>query len=105
MFVNFNRKALAQASMQTWTVESLPGSTAAQSVWPLATADPGGEATVKTHSECLVMKRPGKPDTGNPFVRFDEERGGSTELTTTVCSIRHLPLRLLYLNFFVMMGG
>src|SRR2546427_12968341 len=23
-------------------------------------------------SECLAMKRPGKPDTGNPSVRFDE---------------------------------
>ena len=43
------------------------------------------------------MKRLGKPDTGNPFVRFDEERSGSVELTTTVGSIRLLPLRLLYL--------
>jgi hypothetical protein len=43
------------------------------------------------------MKRPGKPETGNPFVRFDEERSGSAELTTTVSSIRLLPLRLLYL--------
>ena len=42
------------------------------------------------------MKRLGKPDTGNPFVRFDEERSGSVELTTTVGSIRLLPLRLLY---------
>ena len=40
--------------------------------------------------------RPGKPDTGNPFVRFDEERSGSAELTTTVGLIRLLPLRLLY---------
>jgi len=23
-----------------------------------------------------AMKQPGKPDTGNPFVRFDEERSG-----------------------------
>jgi hypothetical protein len=23
-------------------------------------------------NECPVMKRPGKPNTGNPFVRFDE---------------------------------
>ena len=38
----------------------------------------------------------GKPDTGNPFVRFDEERSGSAELTTTVSLIRLLPLRLLY---------
>jgi len=42
------------------------------------------------------MKRPGKPDTGNPFVRFDEERGDSVELTTTAGLIRPLPLRLLY---------
>src|SRR5665213_983625 len=46
--------------------------------------------------ECLAMKRPGKPDTGNPFVRFDEERGGSAGLTTTVGSTRPLPLCLLY---------
>ena len=46
--------------------------------------------------ECLVVKRPGKPDTGNPFVRFDEERGGRVELTTTVGLTRFLPLRLLY---------
>ena len=46
--------------------------------------------------ECLAMKRPGKPDTGNPFVRFDEERSGSAGLTTTVGLIRRLPLRLLY---------
>ena len=39
----------------------------------------------------------GKPDTGNPSVRFDEERSGSVELTTMVGSIRPLPLRLLYL--------
>ena len=42
------------------------------------------------------MKRPGKPDTGNPFVRFDEGRSGDAELTTTVCLICHSPLRLLY---------
>jgi hypothetical protein len=44
------------------------------------------------------MKRPGKPDTGNPSVRFDEERSGGAELTTTVGSIRLKPLRLLYRN-------
>jgi hypothetical protein len=49
-------------------------------------------------TECNAMKRPGKPDTGNPFVRFDEERSGSAELTTTVGSIRLRPLRLLYRN-------
>ena len=43
-----------------------------------------------------AMKQPGKPDTGNPFVRFDEERSGNAEPTTTVSSIRPLPLRLLY---------
>src|SRR5437667_8953698 len=47
-------------------------------------------------TECNTMKRPGKPDTGNPFVRFDEGRGGDTELTTAVCLICHSPLRLLY---------
>ncbi len=46
--------------------------------------------------ECLALKRPGKPDTGNPFVRFDEGRSGNTGLTTTVGSTRHFPLRLLY---------
>jgi hypothetical protein len=45
-----------------------------------------------------TMKRLGKPDTGNPFVRFDEGRSGSAELTTAVRSIRLLPLRLLYLS-------
>jgi hypothetical protein len=34
-------------------------------------------------------------DAGNPFVRFDEERSESAELTTAVGSIRPLPLRLL----------
>lgn len=42
------------------------------------------------------MKRPGKPDTGNPFVRFDEGRSGDAALTTAVSSIRLPPLRLLY---------
>ncbi len=54
------------------------------------------ETTVRDQPECLAMKRPGKPDTGNPFVRFDEERSGSAKLTTTVGSIRLLPFRLLY---------
>ena len=45
-----------------------------------------------------TMKRLGKPDTGNPFVRFDEGRSGSAELTTAVRSIRLLPLRLLYVR-------
>ena len=43
-----------------------------------------------------TMKRLGKPDTGNPFVRFDEGRSVSAELTTAVSSTRLLPLRLLY---------
>src|SRR5438552_18042580 len=47
-------------------------------------------------TECNAMKRPGKPDTGNPFVRFDEGRSGDTELTTMVCLICYSPLRLLY---------
>jgi hypothetical protein len=41
------------------------------------------------------MKRLGKPDTGNPFVQFDEGRRGSAELTTAVSSTRLLPLRRL----------
>ena len=54
-------------------------------------------------TECNAMKRPGKPDTGNPFVRFDEGRSGDTELTTMVCLIGYSPLRLLYrfLGWFV----
>src|SRR6184192_128490 len=47
-------------------------------------------------TECNAMKRPGKPDTGNPFVRFDEGRSGDAELTNTVCLICPSPLRLLY---------
>jgi len=47
-------------------------------------------------TECNAMKRPGKPDTGNPFVRFDEGRSGDAGLTTTVGLICHPPLRLLY---------
>ena len=47
-------------------------------------------------TECNAMKRPGKPDTGNPFVRFDEGRGGNEGLTTTVGLTRLFPLRLLY---------
>ena len=30
------------------------------------------ETSLDSTSECLVMKRLGKPDTGNPSVRFDE---------------------------------
>ena len=40
--------------------------------------------------------RPGEPDTGNPYVRFDEGRSGNAEPTTSVGSIRLYPLRLLY---------
>ena len=47
-------------------------------------------------TECNAMKRPGKPDTGNPFVRFDEGRSGDAELTNTVCLICPSLLRLLY---------
>src|SRR5438552_18481577 len=47
-------------------------------------------------TECNAMKRPGKPATGNPFVRFDEGRSGDTGLTTMVCLICYSPLRLLY---------
>jgi hypothetical protein len=56
----------------------------------------GWPANRKENAECLAIKRPGKPDTGNPFVRFDEERSGSAKLTTTVCLTRLLLLRLLY---------
>ena len=55
--------------------------------------------SVREQAECWRMKRPGKPDTGNPFVRFDEGRSGSAALTSAVSSIRLLPLRLLYLSF------
>ena len=47
-------------------------------------------------TECLAMKRPGKPDTGNPSVRFDEGRSENVELTTAVGLTRLFPLRLLY---------
>jgi len=40
--------------------------------------------------------RLGKPDTVNPFVRFDEGRSGNVALTTTVSSSLLFPLRLLY---------
>ena len=40
--------------------------------------------------------RPGEPDTGNLYVRFDEGRSGNAELTASVGSIRLFPLRLLY---------
>ena len=33
----------------------------------------------KAHAECLAMKRLGKPDTGNPSVRFDEGSEPVTE--------------------------
>jgi hypothetical protein len=56
-------------------------------------------------TECNAMKRPGKPDTGNPSVRFDEERSGSAELTTTVGSIRLPPLRLLYRGGVIYCSG
>jgi hypothetical protein len=42
------------------------------------------------------MKRPGKPDTGNPFVRFDEGRSDEAALTTTVGLNGQPPFRLLY---------
>jgi hypothetical protein len=44
----------------------------------------------------MRLNRPGEPDTGNPYVRFDEGRSGNAVLTTTVGSIRLSPLRLLY---------
>lgn len=43
-----------------------------------------------------AMKRLGKPDTGNPFVRFDEGRVWIRELTTSVGSIPPIQTRLLY---------
>src|SRR5208282_1234243 len=89
--------AVAQARPEAGVVERLPRRAATDAIRPVVTA---GESCVETSvsepPECLAMKRPGKPDTGNPFVRFDEERSGSAELTTTVSSIRLLPLRLLY---------
>lgn len=45
-----------------------------------------------------AMKRLGKPDTGNPFVRFDEGRVWIRELTTSVGSIPPIQTRLLYLR-------
>jgi hypothetical protein len=47
-------------------------------------------------TECFTMKRPGKPDTGNPFVRFDEGRSDRRE--TDHCGRLNSPtsLRLLY---------
>ena len=48
-------------------------------------------------TECTAMKRPGKPDTGNPFVRFDEGRGGRRETDNYGRFNSPTPLRLLYL--------
>jgi hypothetical protein len=45
----------------------------------------------------MRLNRPGEPDTGNPYVRFDEGRSENAEPTTSVGSIRLFPLRLLYL--------
>jgi len=47
-------------------------------------------------TECTAMKRPGKPDTGNPFVRFDEGRGGGKETDNYGRFNSSKPLRLLY---------
>ena len=46
--------------------------------------------------KAMRLNRPGEPDTGNPYVRFDEGRSGNAEPTTSVGSIRLFPLRLLY---------
>jgi hypothetical protein len=60
----------------------------------------GVEGKPGRRTECLGMKRPGKPDTGNPFVRFDEGRSDHATLTATVSSSRLPSLRLLYLTLF-----
>src|SRR5437762_12981710 len=65
--------------------------------WPLRAVAYAHPSRMEDHmTECNAMKRPGKPDTGNPFVRFDEGRSGGAALTTTVGSSCQLPLRLLY---------
>src|SRR5271165_1442899 len=89
--------AVAQARQEASVVERLPGRTTTGAIRLVVTAGKSRvETSVREPTECLAMKRPGKPDTGNPFVRFDEERSGSAELTTTVGSTRLLLLRLLY---------
>lgn len=46
--------------------------------------------------ECLVMKRPGKPDTGNPFVRLDEGVKWHSETDNFGQFNPPVPLRLPY---------
>jgi hypothetical protein len=80
-------------------VERLPGRTTAGAVWLVVIA---GKSRVEIRmkkngpAECLAMKRPGKPDTGNPSVRFDVGRSDIAARTTAVSSIRLPSLRLLY---------
>ena len=79
---------------------AVPGCAAAAREGGCARGCPRGWCgRIRERANCmLAMKRLGKPDTGNPFVRFDEGRSGSAALTTTVSSFRLLPLRLLYLD-------
>jgi hypothetical protein len=65
--------AVAQAREDAGTLGRLPGSTAPDPVRSMALASPGRVARIlKGEPQCSAMKRPGKLDTGNPFVRFDE---------------------------------
>src|SRR5580700_132468 len=64
---------MAQTRKETGALERLSRRTAKGAVWPLVSAGIRCvETSVNSRPECLAMKRPGKPDTGNPFVRFDE---------------------------------
>src|ERR1019366_1713873 len=64
---------VAQAQLHPGAVERLSKRVAARPLWSVATADACiVESSLDRPSECLVMKHPGKPDTGNPSVRFDE---------------------------------
>src|SRR5262245_44670908 len=67
---------VAQTRQKAGLVERLPRRAAAGAVWPVATARAGGvEKFLRPErTERLATKRPGKPDTGNPSVRFDEGR-------------------------------
>ena len=64
---------VAQAQLHQGAVERLSKRVAARPLWSVATAYACiVESSLDRPSECLVMKHPGKPDTGNPSVRFDE---------------------------------
>src|ERR1041385_7459299 len=88
------RMVVAQASPAQRQMAGLPRRPAA---WPLRPVGDAHASTLENSmTECAATKRLGKPDTGNPFVRFDEGRSGDAGPTTAVGSTCLSPLRLLY---------